>query len=139
MQAKPETIAYCNQLKLTSRALYERMDKAYCSVLKEDVIFNMRGFHHLLYNSDGTARDTHEIIYKLTLLPLVKSVIKNATGICEERDIQIRDGRKKSSKLKNGKTYSLSAVVGRKSPVEVRVVLLRIGNGNLMFRSVMKH
>lgn len=51
----------------------------------------MRGYHHILYNSDGTPRDVNEIIYKLNLLLLVKSVIRHATGIEEERDVKIRD------------------------------------------------
>jgi hypothetical protein len=106
--------------------------------LKEDVIFNARGYHHLLYNSDGTARDVREIIYKLTLLPLARPVIQNATGVAEERNVKIRDGRKKSSKIKDAKTYALTANVGRKNPVDVRVILIKIGNGKLMFRSIMR-
>ncbi len=139
MKTSKEKMDYCKILTTTMRTIYERIGTVHCPVLKEGVAFNARGFHHLLYNSDGTPRDVDEIIYKLTLVPLVKHVITNATGIHEERDVKIRESRKKNAKIKNGKTYSITALVGRKSPVEIRVILLRIGNGKLMFRSVMKH
>ncbi|MCX6717817.1 MAG: hypothetical protein NTU76_04050 [Candidatus Taylorbacteria bacterium] len=138
-KVKLDPIEYCNILKISSRALYDRIGEVKCPILNENVVFNGRGFHHLLNNSDGTARDVNEIIHKLTFLPLAKSVIKNASRIEEERDVMIRESRKKNSKLKKAKTYCLVARVGNKKPVEVRVILLRIGDGILMFRSVMRN
>lgn len=138
MSARPNQIIYCQTLTTSARVTYDAIGKAYCPFLKEDVIFNARGFHHLNYNSDGTARDVVERIHKLLLVPLVVPVIKNATAIAQERDIKIRESRKKAAPIKDAKTYSLVALVGRKNPIEVRVILMRIGNGILQFRSVMK-
>lgn len=67
------------------------------------------------------------------------SVIKNALKIEEKRVVKIRSSRKKKAKLKKGKTYTLVATVGEKKPVAVRVVILRVGDGNYMFWSVMKN
>jgi|SRR3990167_2772858 len=139
MQSTLESIEYCKLLISSSRVMYEHIGIIECPILKEKVVFNARGFHHLLNNSDGTPRDVNEIIHKLKLLPLAKVVVQNATSIHEERNIKIRESRKKNAKIKEGKTYSLTARVGKKKPIEVRVILLKIGNGNLMFRSVMKH
>lgn len=139
MGNKQSQIDYCRLLTASARATYDSIKSVYCPILKENVVFNARGFHHLNYNSDGTPRDVSERVHKLTLFPLAIPVIKNATAIAEERDIKIRASRKKGAPTKDGKTYALAALVGRKKPVEVRVVLLRIGNGNLTFRSIMKN
>ena len=73
-------------------------------------------------------------------MPLVIPVIKNAIGISEERnDIEIRDSRKKGAKIKKGKTYALTATVGKRKPIDVRVIILKIGNGNFTFLSIMKN
>jgi hypothetical protein len=139
MKAKPEKIDECNLLISTQKAFYDDIEPVYCPILKEKVVFNSDGFRHLLYKSNGEPRTTFERMYKLKLLPLVIVTIKNATGVDEERDIKVRVGRKKNSKVRQGKAYSLVALVGRKSPVHVRVILNKFGNGNLTFRSVMKH
>ena len=134
----PEQIEYCNILASTQRTVYDTIRSVYCPILRVDVVFNARGFHHLLYDSSGTARNVCERIYKLTLMPLVIPVIKNALSVKDERDVSVRISRKKNSLKKDGKTYALSSIVGRKNPVAMRVIILRIGTGNYMFRSVMK-
>lgn len=107
-------------------------------MLKENVVFNAKGFHHLLNESDHAPRSMSEIIHKLKLLPFAKEVIQNATSIYQQRNIKIKESRKKSAKIKQAGTYALVAKVAEKN-VEVRVILLKIGDGNLMFRSIMKH
>lgn len=136
---KADRIKYCQLLSASTRTTYDAIGSVYCPILKESVVFNARGFHHMSYEADGTARDINEIIYKLTLFPLAIPTIKFATAIIEERDITMRASRKKGAPMKKAKTYAIVAKVGRKKPVDVRVILLKIGNGNLMFRSIMKH
>ena len=123
-----------SHIKITYRAI----GTIYCPLLKEDVFFNSDGLHHLRYHTDGTARTVSESIYKLTLFPLVIPVIKNAPSIAEKRIVRIKTGRKKSAHQKNGEMYALVAEVGKK-PIAIRVILMRIGNGKLVFRSVMKN
>ena len=117
---------HCRILKINTRIIYDKFGQVYSPALKENVIFNGRGFHHLLNNSDGTPRDVREIIYKLTLIPLVVSVIKKAVTVDQEREIVIRESRKKYAKVRKAKAYSLVALVGKKSPVKIRVILIKI-------------
>lgn len=131
-------VGYYHSLKTTTKSAYNAIKNIYCSVLETKIIFNSTGFHHLLYKPDGTARDVSEAIYKLKLFPLAVPVIKNAIGISEEREVNIRVSRKNKSTFKKGKTYSLVAKVGRKNPVSVRVIVLKVGNGNFIFYSIMK-
>jgi len=131
-------IRQCNLLISSTKTIYDLVGSIYCPVLKEKVIFNARGFHHLLYNSNGSSRKINEKIYKLTLFPLAIPTIKFATAIVDERKIKIRASRKKNLPLKLGITYALIAKVGKKRPIDIRVILLKIGNGKLMFRSIMR-
>jgi hypothetical protein len=139
MKSKLEQIEQCRLLTSTQKVFYDSIGSVYCPALKKKVIFNSDGFRHLLYESNGKPRTVQERIYKLTLLPLVIPTIKSAASINEERDIQVRYGRKSDSKIKNGKACALVAPVGKNGLVKVRVILNKIGDGHLTFRSVMKH
>lgn len=136
---KKDPAIYCRILTARTRNFYASIGSIYCPALKEMVIFNAKGFHHLLFESDHIPRSVKEKIYKLTLLPLAIPVIKNATIVFQERNVQVRSSRKKDAFFKSGKTYALVAVVGNKNPIAVRVILLQMGNGKLMFRSIMRH
>lgn len=133
-----EKIKYCNTLKINTRKIYNTIKNVYCPVLETKIIFNSVGFHHLIYKPDGTSRKISEVIYKLKLFPLAVPVIKNAMGISEERNVKVRISRKNKSRFKKGKAYSLVAKVGKKNPVSVRVIILRVGNGKFIFYSIMK-
>jgi len=130
----------CKLLKTSTRATYDAIKSVYCPILKKDVVFNARGFYHLSYKPDGTARNVREVIYKLTLVPLAVPVVRNAIGIHEEREITLPKSRKKGAKKIKAKQIALTAIVGRKNPVEVRVIILEIENSpNPIFWSIMKH
>ena len=134
-----KAIERCKALTTTTRETYNTIKSVSCPVLEVNVVFNSKGFRHLLYKPDGTPRDVSERIFKLTLFPLAVPVIKNAVGIDEERDVTIRSSRKKKDKkLKKGKTFALVAKVGKKNPVSVRVIVLQVGTGNHIFYSIMK-
>jgi len=133
-----EQIKYCNLLKISAKETYKTYKSIYCRVLNEKITFNSVGFRHLIYKTNGRQRKIKEIIYKLTLLPLAIPVIKNAIRIDSKREILISYSRKKNKKLKKGRTFSLSVIVGKKKPVKIRVIILRIGDGKYIFYSIMK-
>lgn len=139
MESSEESRKHLALLKNSVRTTYQAVGKVYCPILGENIVFNSIGFRHLYIKPDGTYKDVNEAIYKLTLFPLAIPVIKNAVGISDERDVKIPVGRGRRRKFKQAKTYSLTAVVGRKTPVAVRVIILKIGNGNHIFYSIMKN
>ena len=113
------------------RAWYKTIGKIYCPSLKESVVFNSKGFRHLRYDSTGKARTIKEQKYKLGLLPLVIPVIKNAKKIDKYEIIY-------SKPLgKHCEMWSIKSVVGKQN-TQVKVILRRIGDGNITFFSVMK-
>ena len=110
------------------RKWYKKIGKVYCPILKEYVIFNSKGFYHLRYSS-GRERTIKEQMYKVGLLPLVIPVIKNVE--------KIEEYRKELSNGKEVEYWILKEVVGSQNTM-TKVILRRIGTGNITFYSVMK-
>lgn len=130
----------CELINTAAKITYSSIGSIYCPILDKNIVFNAKGFHHLHYKPDGTPRNTAEKIHKLILVPLAVPVIKNAIGIYDERKVEIPNSRKKGAKKIKATQYALTATVGRKKPVEVRVIILEIENGkNPIFWSIMKH
>lgn len=112
------------------RTWYKSIKKVYCPILKECVIFNSKGFHHLIYPS-GKWRPKKEQMYKLGLLPLAIPVIKNAKKIykyekCIDKDLG-----------KEAEFWTLEETVGKRKAM-TKVILKRVGTGNITFLSIMK-
>lgn len=114
------------------RAWYKTVKQVFCPCLQECIIFNSKGFHHLRFDSKGRQRSVKEQIYRLGLLPLVIPVIKNANKIFLYKPPEY-------SKVfdKYVEYWALQEVVG-KSNATVKVILRKIGDGNITFHSVMK-
>ena len=132
-------IESCKVLSSRTRTVYDFVDRVFCQALQKNIVFNAKGFHHLHYKPDGTARTVNERIHKLRLFPLAVAVIRNATSIGEEREIVIFKSRKKNTRKVKAKQYALVATVGRRKPVRVRVIIMDIENSqNPIFWSIMK-
>lgn len=137
MSSKEE---YCKILSKTQKIIYNEIQKVFCPALNKDIIFNAKGFHHLHYKPNGTARNVSEKIHKLTLVPLAVSVIKNALKVHEEREVEVCVSRKKGYNRVKGKQYALVSIVGKKQPIAVRVIILELNNSAApIFWSIMRH
>ncbi|MCK4355012.1 hypothetical protein KAW43_01500 [Candidatus Parcubacteria bacterium] len=112
------------------RRWYKSIKKVYCPVLKQDVFFTSKGFHHLVY-PNGKMRPIKEQMYKLGLLPLVIPVIKGAKKIHKYEKSFIKDLGK------NAEFWTLKEVVGQQETL-AKVILRKVGTGNIIFLSVMK-
>lgn len=122
------------------RTEYKSYSAPYCLALREYVSFNSDGFNHLRFRTDGTPRKPMEQMYKLGLLPLVIPVIRLAARVDQYERRLAPIGRKKKNAqkvLKEVEYWALVAVVGKQS-VKLRVILRKVGDGNLHFWSVMK-
>lgn len=114
------------------RAWYKVIRKKYCPILKTDVFFTSKGFHHLLYDGLGHARSNKERMYRLGLLPLAMPVLK-----CAQRVEEYKPSAYSKSLNKNVEYWSLQAIVGKQNTL-VTLVLRRIGTGNITFYSIWK-
>jgi len=109
---------------------YTSIKKVYCPILKEYIVFNSKGFHHLIY-PNGKRRPQKEQMYKLGLLPLIIPVIKNSTKISKYEKCFVKDLGKEAE------FWVLMEIVGKQNTL-TKVILRRVGTGNITFLSVMK-
>lgn len=106
-----------------------------CSCLNQQVHFNADGFNHLIFTGLGKPRPLKEIRFKTRLIPLIVPVLCNADNASYEKRMVKKD-RKKGSSLVIAEFWGMEANVG-KSSIPVRVIVRRVGDGNVFFRSVM--
>lgn len=116
---------------------YKTWDPIYCPALRAYVHFTMAGFSHLRFHTDNTPRKPKEAMYKLGLLPLVRSVVYTAKNAKYERRLAPVGGSRKRV-LKEIDYWGITAVVGKQN-TKVRVVLRKlVGSNQIHFWSVMK-
>lgn len=68
------------------RTWYKKIDKVFCPVLNEHVIFNAKGFYHLSYDGVGKQRLTKEQFRRMNLLKYVLQIISSSVHIIEKRE-----------------------------------------------------
>ena len=108
-----------------------------CMCLNQFVHFNAKGFHHLIYDGTGRTRTIKEQNYKFSLIPLIVPVIMNSSEAVYRKSKE-KENRKKDSKIKDIEYWGLTALVGKNKDKKVKVILRRVGNGRIIFWSVMK-
>ena len=105
------------------RIWYKKIQKCYCPLLKQDIVFNAKGFNHLLFNGLGKPRIEKERIYRLKLLTLSINVLQNASSVVEYTHHNTIE------------YWKLQECVGSKNQMIV-VILKRIGKGQIFFYSI---
>lgn len=134
-------IEHCEMLKEKTRVLYEATESMYCPYFGEKVNFNSDGFHHFRYNSLGSERNKRVQIARYKLFPLASSVIRKAGTIQQHRKTMGVVGRKRRDGMHTTKIiedWCFVALLPFKSrEAIVRVVVRKIGDGNLNFLSIM--
>lgn len=130
--------SYFDERKEKARVIYGAQKSAYNPYFRNQVIFNSDGFHHLQF-SDRRERNKKEQLLKFSLLPLAIWIIKNSGTIQEYRKGLTTIGKKSKNGLTAAKIteyWGLVAIVGE-NQIKIRVVLRKIGDGNIVFWSVM--
>jgi hypothetical protein len=105
---------------------YSTIEMVFCPILNETVYFNAAGFHHLIWKNKRRLRSFNDCVNRLVYLRYVTEVIANSRAIYETRTDDNQICR-----------YALAHKVD--DGVVIRVVLQRVGSGNLTFLSVMLH
>ena len=129
---------YYNKLKEKAKQIFEANPIIYCPYFSEHITFNSDGFHHLQF-SNRRERNKNEQNLKFSLLSLAIKIIKKSgtiqeyrTGLCEVG----KKGKDGFTKTKNVEYWGLEAIVGE-NKIKVRTILRRIGDGKIIFWSVM--
>ncbi len=133
-------LAYFIERKEKAATLYLLTKKIYNPYFKQDIILNSDGFHHLQFSA-RRERDKHEQLLKFSLLPLAFDIVKKSGTLQEYRKILSPIGSKSKRDgaiiMKQIEYWAFIAITGKNNTVKVRVILRRIGDGNIIFWSVM--
>ncbi len=129
--------------KKEAEDIYNRQSKIYSPFFKENIVLNSDGFHHLRYSA-RKERKKEEQVLKFILLPKGLHILKKATTVQEYRKILMPIGKRSkrdgSIQMKYVEWWGFIAIfMESKNKTKVRVVLRRIGQGNVHFWSVMPH
>lgn len=119
------------------RKIYNQFDKIYCHCLKTDIFFNAKGFHHLRFEVSGRPRSKAVTRSRIVLLPLVMPVIRKAKDFDTRVRENVRVSRKRRVARKTIIYFTLIERVGKRK-TKVKVILRRVGNGKIIFWSVMR-
>ena len=121
--------------------IYTAQSNIRCPYFQTQVVLNSDGFHHLQFSA-RRERNKREQMLKFRLLPLALQVIRSSGTVQEYRRLlgpfgtpSARDG---SVRMKEVEYWGFVAIVGEKR-IKIRTVLRRVGDGNIMFWSVMPY
>ncbi len=131
---------YFNERKEKAEDIYFAQKNIYNPYLKTQIIFNSDGFHHLQFSA-RRERNKKEQLLKFSLLPLAIEVIKNSGTLQEYRKGLVMIGKKSKDGLAIAKPtdyWGFIAIVSS-SQIKIRVILRRVGDGNVIFWSVMPY
>ena len=126
-------------IKEKAEKLFQRNRQVHCPYFNQEIIFNSDGFHHLQFSS-RRERKKEEQILKFRLLPLAIQIIKRSGTLQEYRKLLAPIGKKsKKENLTVCKIieYWSFAAINDKKTIKVKVVLRRVGDGKVIFWSVM--
>ncbi len=130
---------YFKAKKERARTIYDAQREIYCPYFRGKVILNSDGFHHLKFSA-RREREKKAQLLKFSLLPLALDIIRRAGTIQEYRRLLAPTGkpspRDGAVMMKEVEYWGLVAIV-REQHVKVRVILRKVGNGNVIFWSVM--
>ena len=130
---------YFKEKREKAKKIYESQKTVFSPYLDTEVILNADGFHHLQFSA-RRERGKKEQLLKFSLLPLALQVVKKSATLQEYRKVMVSVGKKSKrdgfTRMKNAEFWGFVAITGR-DQVKIRVILRRIGDGNINFWSVM--
>ena len=128
------------EIKDRTQKLFQDTKSIYCPFFQDRVVLNSDGLHHLQFSA-RRERNQAEQRLKFSLVPLGLKVIAKSGTIQEYRKEMVAIGKKDSrgyEKMKQAEYWGLVAIV-KDCSLKIRVVLRRIGDGNITFWSIMPY
>jgi hypothetical protein len=132
---------YCQEKREKAEKIYDAHRTIRSPFFDEDIVLNSDGFHHLRYSA-RRERSKEEQVLKFTLLPLGLQILKTATTLQEYRKLLSPVGNKSrrdgAVAMKLVEWWGFVAIFV-KQEIKVRVIVRKVGDGNLHFWSIMPY
>ena len=126
--------------KTKAETYYQSIKKVRCPYFGAEITFNSEGFHHLQFSAERE-RPKQEQLLKFSLLPSVPHILENAGTIQEYRHTMEPIGQKRFSdgarEMKKIEYWGIVAITRGQKPIRIKIILRRVGDGNIIFWSVM--
>ncbi len=123
-----------------AEAFYKTIERVRCPFFATDIIFNSDGFHHLQFSAERE-RSKQEQMLKFSLLNAVPQILRNAGTVQEYRHTREPIGQKRfsdgSREMREIEYWGIIAITKGERPIRIKIILRRVGNGNIVFWSVM--
>jgi len=126
-----------------AKDIFKKTKSIFCPFFDKNIILNSDGLHHLKYSS-RRERSKQEQLLKLNLLPLSLRIISRSGTVQEYRANLTKVGKildpNKLYRTKKVEYWGLIAICRTKRSdydIKIKVILKRIGDGNIHFWSVM--
>ena len=126
-------------LRECAKDLFDRNPTIRSPYFDGHVNLTAEGLHHLRYSAERE-RSKPEQMLKFRLLPLALEVIRRAGTVQEYRRIWQPIGKVGADGMRPAKEveyWGFVAIIGPR-PDKIRVILRRVGTGNITFWSVMR-
>jgi len=127
------------EIKTKAKEIFDKNPLVHCPYFGQEITLNSDGFHHLQF-SDRRERNKDEQVLKFNLLPLAIKVVRKSGTVQEYRKSFCAIGKKSKrdglTLLKNMEFWAFVAIIGD-TPIRIRVILRRIGDGKIILWSVM--
>jgi len=133
--------AYFEVRKQKALEIYAKQRTIFSPYFNLDIVLNSNGFHHLQFSA-RSERPKEAQLLKFTLLPLGLDIIKQTTTLQESRKLLSPVGKKsKGDGLRATKLVEWWGFIAIfvEQDIKVKVVLRRVGSGNITFWSVMPY
>jgi len=123
-----------------AKIIYSKNNEIYCPYFKQKITLNSDGFNHLQNKPNRMPRNINAQIRKLTLLRRAIELIPNI-GTLQEYRIRLEKidklGVDGFCKMKNVRYWGFHHVYGDEKKNKIIVILKQIGDGKIIFWSVM--
>jgi hypothetical protein len=128
-----------HRLRERARQLSDDNPMIACPFFAEPIVLNGEGLHHLRYSADQERSKTEQMV-RFRLLSLALEVVRNSGTVQEYRRIWQAIGKPSADGMRPAKEVEYSglvAIIGPR-PDKIRVILRRVGTGNITLWSVMR-
>lgn len=112
-----------NVLKNKAYKRYKKIEKIYCPYLKTYIVFNAKGFWHLIYSSRNKKRDLQSQKLRFQLLDKAVKILKITTTL---QELQVE--------RKVGIIYF--GFIAITDIFKIKIIIKKVGNGKYFFWSV---
>lgn len=121
--------------------IYKSIGEVLCPFFGKTVVFNSDGFHHLQFSAERERGKPEQMLKFALLRKYAVDILKNSGTVQEYRKTMEAGERRRYSKgerdMVQAEYWGFVAIMGEEEKERVKVIVRRVGTGNIHFWSIM--